>query len=345
MKVETKKEVSLDIDDSKLFDDLEKVFESQNKEIAKLTSQLLLSKDYETALCDEVDRFQEDAKNKQNNLEDLKSTVEAKDLEILEFKKEAEVFPEMKSKLCLEISDLRKLLEVTRKSNKAKLKEKDSKLKNALELVIKVKDNIATSKVKETETYSKQETICNKNLKGESKFENYQNILNFAKDSLKEITDMNDYTSEKVIEAVSNNKKASKYMVREVKKQFEEFEAEVEGFADCFSLDSTDADEDYSAADCDNSRRNNNLRDVEMKPRDTSKEETDKANLVDQQDVFGLEKIPGVEDYDSDRSEEGQLDKIDSIGDNASDLANQKIDKKKKLIGVVDYSVDHLILT
>jgi len=209
LKNEDKKEVTLNVEEIRLFDDLEFLYESQNKEIAKLTSQLVLNKDYEKVLSEEVDRLADVVKNQQNGLDefdtkfksvqsdyfDLKSSQKAKDEEILHLQKGREYLSKTNAKLSSEVEDLNKLLERERKSSQTQLKENELKLKEALETV---------------------------------KADHLQNIIESTKESLKEVAEMNLYTSEKIIEAVSNTKKASRFMVKEVNKKFEEFKAEVD---------------------------------------------------------------------------------------------------------------------
>jgi len=226
LKNEDKKEVTLNVEEIRLFDDLEFLYESQNKEIAKLTSQLVLNKDYEKVLSEEVDRLADVVKNQQNGLDefdtkfksvqsdyfDLKSSQKAKDEEILHLQKGREYLSKTNAKLSSEVEDLNKLLERERKSSQTQLKENELKLKEALETV---------------------------------KADHLQNIIESTKESLKEVAEMNLYTSEKIIEAVSNTKKASRFMVKEVNKKFEEFKAEVDEISDWFGA--VDADRDTDA--------------------------------------------------------------------------------------------------
>jgi len=297
-----------------------------HREVAKLTSQLVLSKEHEQVLNEEVDRLRETVKQQETlkatkdvleaslniEVQSLKSFSDSKDLVIVQLKtdnfeltKENDSLKDQKYKLRTEISDLKKLLEVTRKSNLAKLDQKDLKLMDATELLKKVKEKIKIAS-KERDLKDDKCLNCEKELIAD-KVEQYKGALNLASDSLNEALNIQTDTAEKLIEAICNTKKATKYMEETVVKRCKEFQVEVTQFE---------------------------VSNVEFRERLDLGSTMERLRKIVCPVPFG--RIPGVDGYDSD-DVSGENDPIDEVIDYDS-ACNSRVGISPKRIFIKERS-------
>jgi len=291
----------LNVEETKIFEDLEKILDSQNKEIAQLKSQLILSKeDITNVISDEIDRLKEVIGGQKITLTDLeeivvklKSSNNSKDEEIVSLKVQNERIAAFKNKLSLEKANLKHLLEVSEKDNELILKKTEVQLENALKLVKTVEE-------KESRNHPMQKSPTNSGVEPyvALRNENCQNMFDQTKKSVNDFIEMNAFATEKIIEAVSNTKAACKYMVKEVQRQFENFEAETSDINVLVETSSCDSKYDFIAAKYINKHGRGGI-------------DTDAETAKSYANNFDASKNPAkVVDYDSEGS--GSSDEVNN---------------------------------
>merc|ERR1719233_2544428 len=177
---------TLTVEENDIFNKLEEIRKSQNKEIASLESKLILSKESESFVCEEIKTLTNWLEELEQNISTARSTNEARDREIITLKVKIKDCVATESALTKTLVAANKLLDESEK-----------------------KGNAVEQRKKEEE-------------------KNIQAMLTNSRKSLDDIIEINTITKNKVVEAVMNTKTACKFMVREVTKKFEEFEAEID---------------------------------------------------------------------------------------------------------------------
>jgi len=214
----TNKVFTLSQEENEVFEELKKFLDSQNKEIASLKSKLILSKDNDDS--DEIERLKNLLKDQTNTTEDLKKIVKTQKDRLEEIEcdifsskssqedKEQEILGIRNSRrftLSKELASCKKLLVGT---------EKEKESKNAEQ---KTKD-VQHSKIMD----------FGKSNKEKNKIYKQHQLFQSARKSVNNLLDDNMNTTDKITEALTNTKAACKYMISNVTKQFEDFEAEIE---------------------------------------------------------------------------------------------------------------------
>jgi len=185
---------TLTVEENEIFDKLAEILESQNRETASLKSQLILSKESEGFLCQEVDSLKNRLKELEQNMSTFRSANEAKDLEMYTLKAKIKDCVAKESALTKTLVAANKLLEENEKKVKAVDQKGKEQEKNNLVLLENTRKSLddllemnSITKNKVVEAVMNTKTACKFMVREVTKkFEEFE----------KEIDTMNEFSND-----------------------------------------------------------------------------------------------------------------------------------------------------
>merc|ERR1719347_1581264 len=191
-----------------LFDKIGNILKSQSKKIASLESQLLLSKDSEGYSIKETERLRKVIDTDKENLMNIKKVVSDQKKRLGELENEISSYKQLEKSKEMEIDTLR----IQNRS----LTDTETTLTDEL---ANVKKQLKENEGKFKDVNSREHVEFAKNNR--EMFEN-------TRKSIKDLIEINRTSANNIINVVTNSKTACKFMVNEVTKKMEEFEAELD---------------------------------------------------------------------------------------------------------------------
>merc|ERR1719347_119117 len=191
-----------------LFDKIGNILKSQSKKIASLESQLLLSKDSEGYSIKETERLRKVIDTDKENLMNIKKVVSDQKKRLGELENEISSYKQLEKSKEMEIDTLR----IQNRS----LTDTETTLTDEL---ANVKKQLKENEGKFKDVNSREHVEFARNNR--EMFENTRKSIN-------DMIEINRTSANNIINVVTNSKTACKFMVNEVTKKIEEFEAELD---------------------------------------------------------------------------------------------------------------------
>merc|ERR1719233_2738759 len=149
---------TLTVEENDIFDKLEEILKSQNKEIASLESKLILSQESESFVCEEIKTLKNRLQELEQNTSTSRSTNEARDREIITLKAKIKDSVATESALTKTMAAANKLLDESEKKGKAVEQRKKEEEKNILALLMNSRKSL--DDIIEIKTITKNKVVA-----------------------------------------------------------------------------------------------------------------------------------------------------------------------------------------